>query len=937
MASGIVPAELPIVRGRTVRRANFGWIAPHHALFTSVALFSAAATSAAQPALATSSASVELQTVAKMEVTLPARSPFVLHGTLPIPKGVYPTDGARSPFAIVSHDAAHSLVPVQVEIVSRYPTGEADVIEITARVERDAQEQPGTQAAYSVVLRARDAGGDPAVPEAGAELAVTPRVRQLLARDQRGRFGLRTRDVYGNAYWAELTGNAEDPSFGSLRLVKSGPVVRTRRVYATMVPIPHDKPLGPPLAHMMGVHAYITERAEDDCVSLDLRLNNGAIAGSRDVHDLEITLGIVYWRSVELVIPSGWSAVSQVGDPFLGTPYDEPGVRVIPIVRPYPDGKLHMMGPQAQFERRLALVPDALPGAQPEAQPGGQPGGGLGARARRQALGPEARAKEELSNAGLAFCMRAEGLWSWFDPRTARYFPQRDLLASVDFFKRNGKSGKAAVRAMEAGELAEYRQAIETGGVHGYYVTTPVMGWAHPWFVKEQGSPGGEGIAMFEGYYAAAAAARDGVSRLELLHRMNVSRQPEAAYDRFGDPVGYHQWLRADGRIPFDFRTNGGIFMPPFLLPCKRGPAASDQVRFVVAHDLRPPYDIGQPYLPEEKGGSVLDRSENLLAWWPHDDQHMVRYTKNTKALVWLANDALAKDDLVLSAELYHLMKHESPHVEASWSHGVTLKVWEDVVKKHPHQGVLLGREDAWGIDAMCAAYSVTDPAWRAANRAWFDRMSQLMLDASMSNGMIQRFINIRLLGNTKYAVMQTFEALFLMHAIRCMNESVFRGVDEPRRHATEDLVVRGLDYLMWGRPWQRGPNSWQPDPAHPTLFLNGPRQGIAVALNDDYATPPFCDAGHWGPNYMPEDGFGSGIEIFHVWLPLDYAQEITNETAGSGLENRYLRRTIDCGMGHKDWHDLVRDLHEQTSSSSFDNSANWIGLLGKLQCLGVR
>jgi hypothetical protein len=862
--------------------------------------------------------------VARLDVTLPAHSPFVLHGTLPIPKGVYPTADGRSPFVVQCHDAARTLVPAQVEIVSRYPTGEADVVELIARVEADPKEHAGAQSAFLVMLAAparasaREANGDnasnasTAASDTAREPAISSRVAELLSRKQHGRFGLRTFDVFGNTYWAELSGNPDDPSFGSVRVVKTGAQERVRRVYATMAPVPpaaNAKPLGPPLPHMLGVHAYVTERALDDCVPLDLRVNNGAIAGNRETHALESTLGIVYWRKIELVVPSGWNAVSQVGDPFLGAPYDEPGVRVFPIVSAYPDGKLHMMGPQAQFERRLVLV-----------QPGHEP-----------------RARELLESAGLAFAGRSEGLWSWFEPATARYFPQRTILASVDFFARHGKTGKAAVRAEETAELGDYRIAIETGGVKGYYVTSPAMGWAHPWFVKEAGSPGGEGIATCEGYYSAAAAAREGVTKLELLHRMNVSRQSEAAYDRFGDPVAYHQWLGKEGSIPFDFRTNGGIFMPPFLLPCKRGPRASDQVMFVVAHDLRPPYDLGTPYLPEDKGGGVLDRTENLLAWWPHDDQHMIRYTKNTKALVWLANDALAKDDLILSAELYHLMKHESPHIEASWSHGVTLKVWEDGVKQHPHQGVPLGREDAWGIDAMCAAYSVASQEWRAANRSWFDRMSQLMLDASMPNGLVHRFVNVRLLGNEKYAVMQTFEALFLMNAMRCMNESVFRGVDDTRRQGLERLVVRGLEYLMWGPPWQSEKASWQPDPAHPTIFLHGPRQGIAVAMNDNYATPPFCDESRWGPNYLPEDGLGSGIETFHVWLPLEYAHEITDATAGHGLENRYLRRTLDCGVGHKDWRELVKDLHQQTQSSSFDNSANWIGLLGTLQSLGVR
>jgi hypothetical protein len=845
----------------------------------------------------------EPRQVARLEVTVPAHSPFLLHACVPVPKGAVAADGSHAPVCVVSHARGNPLSPAQVEIVSRYPTGEADVVEVLATVAADPGEHAGSQAAFSLVVGARDATA------AAREPAITARVRDLLARDRRGRFGLRTRDVYGNTYWAELAGNADDPSFGSLRLLASGACERVRRVYATMAPVPSDKRLGDPLPHMMGVHAYITERANDDCVSLDLRVNNGAIAGSRAAHPLETTLGIVYWRSLELVIPKGWNAVPQARDPFFGEAYDEEGVRVIPIVKGYDDGKLHMMGPQAQLERRFVLAPD----------------------------GQEARARELLDNAGLAFCARGEDLWSWCNPATARYFPQRDLLASVDFFKRHGHGGKAAVRAEEAAEMSEYKRALETGEPHGYYSLSPAMGWAHPWFVKEQGSPGGEGIATFEGYYAACGAAREGITKLELLHRMNVSRQPEAAYDRSGDPVGYHAWLDKDGKIPFDFRTNGGIFMPPFLLPCKRGPPASAQVRFVVEHDLRPPYDQGKPYLPEEQGGGVLDRNENLLAWWPHDDQHMVRYTKNTKALVWLANDALAKDDLVLSAELYHLMRHESPHVEASWSHGVTLKVWESVVKAHPHQGVILGREDAWGIDSMCAAYSVAGPEWRARNRGWFDRMSQLMLDAALPNGLIQRFNNVRLLGHEKYAVTQTFECLFLVHAIRCMNESVFRGVDDKRRAALGEIVVRGLTYLFWGPPWARLPNGWQPDPAHPTIFLQGPRQGIAIAPNDDYASPPFCDEARWGPNYLPEDGLGQGVEIFHPWAALSYAQEITNDTAGSGLDNRFLRRALDCWTVHKDWHDLVKDLEEQTANSSFDNSANWIGFLGKLQSLGVR
>ena len=51
-----------------------------------------------------------------------------------------------------------------------------------------------------------------------------------------------------------------------------------------------------------------------------------------------------------------------------------------------------------------------------------------------------------------------------------------------------------------------------------------------------------------------------------------------------------------------------------------------------------------------------------------------------------------------------------------------SLAILEGLVRAHPHQGLPVGREDAWGIDAMSAVYSVGSDEWRRANRAWFDR-----------------------------------------------------------------------------------------------------------------------------------------------------------------------------------------------------------------------
>lgn len=841
--------------------------------------------------------------VARMALLAPQERRFLLHGTVPLPSDVGPLEHQ---LRIRNHDAAHTLVEVQIDVVSRAATGEPDVIEISAPVELDPDEKRGQPSSFELVVQAPD----PALPaqprfETGKLAAALLGSNRTPSPGEPSRFGLRTRDVFGNTYWADL-GNAVPNGAPTSFDMRSKDALWRHRERRNSVLAPIGTPSGTPLPHLMGVHAYLEARRNDDLVRLDLRIHNGLTSGSRPGNALDAPIGAIYWTSLELVLPKGWAVAPDVRDPFFGEGYDEGETRVLPIVKPLEGGKLHLMGPQAQFERRLVLVPS----------------------------GDKKRAKAELNRENLAFCQRGENFWSWFDPRTARYFASRDILASLDLAKYGEMTGKAALRAKHEHEAGDLVAALESGGVRGWYVTSGVMGWAHPWFVKEAGGVGGEGICMLEGHDVAYAASRAGYRYFELLHRMNVSRQPEAMYDHAGNVVGHAAWLDKEGRIPFDFRTNGGVVAPVFRLPCKWGASANTHVMEVVKRDLRPPYDYGNWF---EANGRVEDWPQNLLAWWPHDDEHLVRYTKNTKALVWLGNDWLAKDDLLLSAELYHLMRHESPHIPADWSNGVTLRVLEGLVKERPHQGAWVGRTDGWGVDAMCAAYSVASDDWRALNRPWFDRMSKLFLDSALENGLVQRVINERWLGDTRYMVTQTFEAFFLMHAMRCMEESVYRGVDDPRRKELAELARRGIEYLLWGPPWSKLPADWQPDPAHPSRFMAGPRWAFAISNNDNYATPPFCDRAKWGLNYLPADGLGGGVEIFQVWHALAYTADATQESHGKGLENRYLKRAIECGDGAATFAGLLEALYKQMNDPSMDNSDQWAGLAGRLQALGIR
>lgn len=841
-------------------------------------------------------ARAEDEVLARFEVAAPDLPSFILHGTLPVPHGELAAQPKGSPFSIQSRESGVLVGPTQLEVVSRYPDGTPDVVELLARVHLPKNARPGSPVRYDVVRRASETRESP---------RLSGDVRALLKEP--GQVRVRGEDVFGNRYELDLLGHDSDPGYGSRKRLKIGGVSWQYRAYGTMTPRAPPSEEGEPLPHLLGVHSYITTWEGESFVGLDLRFNNGAASGSRGAHPLESPLGIVYWKSLELVVPKAWIAVPKINDPFWGRPRAEGESFVYSIVAANEDGKLHMMGPQAQFSRRLVLTP----------------------------RGTRKRARLHLDGVGHAFCVRGSGLWSWFNENTGRYFPQRHVLASLDFWRRGKSLGKSNVRAEDWRRTRELEEVLRTGKGGRGYAVSDVMGWAHPWFIRIEGGAGGEGIAMFEGHRAAGAASVGDYVRLELLHRMNMARQPEAAYDRFGEPLGYHAWLRGDGKIPFDFRTNAHILPPPFRLPMRDGPPASAQVREVVKRGLRPAYDRGTPF---EKKGNYPGDPKVLLAWSPHDGQHMIRYTKNTKALVWLGNDALAKDDLLLSAELFRLMWHESPHVPASWSEGITLRVQERIATEFPHTGIHINRDHAWGIDSMCAAYSTASMQWRAKNFSWFSKVAEVLDLAAMPNGIVQRNeVNSKILGHTRYAAAQGFEVLFLVHSMRALTESVFRGVDEDATASLEALALRCVDYLFFGPVFRKFQTPYQPDPQNPTRFVYGPLAAIPVSLNDGRKTPPFSDVEHWGEDYLPDDFVFRHVDTTYVWEALSFAHEISEDTDGKGLANRYLRRTLSCSAGFESYRDLLRNFYEQSADASLEDSKNWIGLVGKLQNLGVR
>lgn len=831
--------------------------------------------------------------VARIEVDAPDRDRFVLRATLPVPPGFSePVDG-RAGLGVVDRWGGGDIRPAQVEVVARRPDGEPEVVEVAALVTGPGSAN-GTGARFAVVRT------DTAEPSGEPSGSAAPRPRELFPAPGpvpgEGGIWLRTRDVHGNVYAAELAGHPDAPGFGGEVELTSGDVLRRVRVHAALAPVERSKE-GDALPCLLAAHAYWTTDAAGGPIALDLRVHNGLTAGSRPRSAFETPAGIVYWDALELVIPRAWRARPLAADPALGAARGEGPNLVVPLVARPADGSLHMTGPQGQFLRRLELRP------------------------RNDADGEEPPAQVR----GLGFCVEGPGLWSWWNPETAAWFPQRTLLADWSRYRRNGLRGRAALRARLAEARAALRGALRSGSGAGL-IAGDRMGWAHPLGVSVQGMTGGWGIQFVEGHLTASAADVAGIEVLMLEQRMTACRQPEAQWNLAGDPVGVHEWLDAEGRVPFDFRTNGRVVPTEFALPCRGGPPASEQVREVVRRELRPTYDRGTEYRAD---GEIDGSPDNLHGWWPHDGQHLSRVTRLSKALVWLANDALARDELQLSAGLFHLMFHGREHVRASWSPGATLLVAERTAARFPHQGLNIGRDQAWGIDAMCAAYSVSSPAWRARHREWFGRVGRLFVDASMPNGLIQRFRIDKVLDG-RYASSQAFECAFLLHAERALIESALRGVDDELVARMKEQILRGADALTSEPIF-----GCVPDGGGRGGRVCGPRWHFAVAPDAQYGEAPYCDEEIWGPAFLPPDGLDGGVESLYVLAVLEYAFLLTRDE-DPGPTNGYLQRVLRCGSQPETWGEFTRDLAARAGRDSSDGSPIWEGLNARLRHLGV-
>lgn len=732
--------------------------------------------------------------IAQLEIVAPASSPFVLRATLPLQPGQYVQAGSTSPFVIV--DSAHNQAPAQVEIVSRFANAVdgADVVELLARVQRPAGIAPGTRMRYNVQL----------VPHpVGSDLVPLPTVANLL--NTPGAFRLRTKDVFGHSYSANL-GDA----FGTSRqkVLKNGPTLRQVRTYETLLP---DSPVGGnggTLPHMMGVHAYFTTWAGEEFVSLDLRVNNGA-SGHDQLHDLDDPLGDLYFEELELVLPQGWTLLTAYDNPYFGEVYTEGLDRVWPIVEEMSGGKLHYMPSQSQFHRRMILC----------------------------APGSESRAREYLDERNLAFCQpgqnaNSEPFLSWWNPASARYYSQHLPLPKVD------RIGATSLRGDLSGKFNSMKTAVANGDSGPWPIEMPTHGWAHPMGGHFGGSHGGQEIHLTEGVRTAFAASNEGYRQLQLRHRMMTDRHPTALYNSDGEPTTVEDWIVNGANGPY---LSAWVWLRPVLFlgdPFGYNSTPDHHRQAVIAQGRKPGYQ------------------DSLAAFQMMDTEHLVRYTRNPKALVWLGNDSIARDDLTLQGELSRMSY--SPLKQSDNGMMIVTGMASDraFVESKPGDGFNINRGEGWMIDAIVSTYAVTTPTRRALMRPWFNELLDMVeMGQSGCTGAIGALPN-GLYFNGQYRTRQSISEAIVDTALWSVRSTVFEGNDPGRSERLRQVLVRSAYALISDIFWDHSVNM-------PWFY---------VAMGPfDQQQPSFC-------GFVPANGY-ENHDDYQVWGSLAYGYLLTGDT----------------------------------------------------------
>jgi hypothetical protein len=222
------------------------------------------------------------------------------------------------------------------------------------------------------------------------------------------------------------------------------------------------------------------------------------------------------------------------------------------------------------------------------------------------------------------------------------------------------------------------------------------------------------------------------------------------------------------------------------------------------------------------------------------------------KVLAWLGNDALAKDELRLQAELARLSYSPLPQTPEGLFIYTGMGRDRQIVDAHPNQGFYFDRGEGWLIDTVAAAYSLGDEAWRARVRPWFEKIERLVRDgiSTCTGGMGS------LVGEQgefyQYRVRQAISEAILQNALWSVRQSVFHE-GEDRFARLSDCIARTSYHMISEPVWNEA--------EHAPWFY------VALAPQD-LDQPEFC-------TFTP---LTDNVDRYQTWCSFAYGYELTGD-----------------------------------------------------------
>ncbi|MDF1839401.1 MAG: hypothetical protein P1V35_16155 [Planctomycetota bacterium] len=372
----------------------------------------------------------------------------------------------------------------------------------------------------------------------------------------------------------------------------------------------------------------------------------------------------------------------------------------------------------------------------------------------------------------------------------------------------------------------------ETGTTGLYPFTAAPMGWCHPWGDPYGGMPGGDEINFVDGLRTAVTECIDGYRLAEITAKAYMDRQAMAFYGMHGTPLRLRDLVKVDnqGRFyvdaHFQLSPSGVHSYPRF----DRSP--KHHIERVRSRDLKPGYE------------------DEMRRWGNIDIQHLIRYTRTYKTLVWLGNDALAKDEIRLTADIFRLSYPEVYSSAWGYVQGTGLLYDHLRVQQFPQQGADVGRGEAWGMDVACTAYAISDNHFRTRFRPWFQIFADMVRDgqSSCTGNVVSFFIANHF--NGQYRVRQSFEVAMVEQAMRSIGECVFKGL--PGYTYRELRTVQmGSTYASLTAPY------WNP-------VQKGPWFIVGTGNADSGQAQDLCDN-------VPSDAFSPHVDFTDYWNAIAY------------------------------------------------------------------